>query len=92
MNEGIPYNLSKGTALLEQAVAKDAIAYMRLMVNTRDDASFERVCNNPKRGLGKPCCPLPLHPCKGGSTHVSVSTGSSHNERCAFSVPVLLRQ
>ena len=54
MREGIPYNLSRGTALLDQAVAKDAIAYMRLMVNSRDDASFERVCNNPKRGLGDP--------------------------------------
>jgi len=57
---GIPYHLVRGTALLKMAVAMDAIAYMRLMVNTRDDPSFERVCNKPKRGLGKPPPPFPL--------------------------------
>jgi superfamily I DNA/RNA helicase len=52
MQLGIPYHLVRGTALMKQTVAMDATAYMRLMVNTRDDPAFERVCNKPKRSLG----------------------------------------
>src|SRR5699024_1620556 len=32
---------------------KDIIAYLRLITNPDDDLSFERVVNEPKRGIGK---------------------------------------
>ena len=31
---------------------KDAVAYLRIVQNTSDDISFERIVNVPKRGIG----------------------------------------
>jgi DNA helicase-2/ATP-dependent DNA helicase PcrA len=39
-------------ALFERAEIKDALAYLRLIANRADDASFERVVNLPTRGVG----------------------------------------
>jgi len=50
---GIPYNLYRGTALMDHAVVMDVLAYMRLMVNPRDDPSVTRIFNKPSRRLGK---------------------------------------
>lgn len=50
---GIPYFVTRGTALLEKKEVKDALAYMRLILDTRDDPAFERVINKPCRGFGK---------------------------------------
>ncbi len=49
---GIPYRIYGGQRFFERAEIKDAMAYLRLMVNRHDDAAFERVVNNPPRGLG----------------------------------------
>jgi DNA helicase-2/ATP-dependent DNA helicase PcrA len=48
----IPYKVYGGLRFFERAEIKDALAYLRLISNRRDDASFERVVNLPARGLG----------------------------------------
>ena len=41
-----------GLRFFERAEIKDALAYLRLIFNRADDASFERVVNLPARGIG----------------------------------------
>ncbi|MGC1456737.1 MAG: DNA helicase II [Steroidobacteraceae bacterium] len=48
----IPYKVYGGLRFFERAEIKDALAYLRLIGNRRDDASFERVVNLPTRGIG----------------------------------------
>ncbi len=50
--ERIPYRIFGGVRFYERAEVKDALAYARLVVNPRDDLSFQRVLNNPPRGVG----------------------------------------
>ena len=50
---GMPYRVYGGQRFFERAEIKDALAYLRLLVNRHDDASFERVVNVPLRGLGE---------------------------------------
>ena len=49
---GLPYQLVGGTPFYERREVKDALAYLRLIVNPADDVSFRRVINVPRRGLG----------------------------------------
>lgn len=49
---GIPYRVYGGLRFFDRAEIKDAIAYMRLVVNHNDDTAFERVVNTPTRGIG----------------------------------------
>ncbi len=48
----IPYRVYGGLRFFERAEIKDAMAYLRLMTNRDDDASFERIINLPTRGIG----------------------------------------
>src|SRR5215469_3926267 len=48
----MPYRVYGGLRFFERAEIKDALAYLRLIANRRDDASFERVVNLPARGVG----------------------------------------
>ncbi len=48
----LPYRIYGGQRFFERQEIKDALAYLRLIVNRNDDASFERVVNTPTRGLG----------------------------------------
>src|SRR6267154_4811609 len=48
----IPYKVYGGLRFFERAEIKDALAYLRLISNRNDDASFERVVNLPTRGVG----------------------------------------
>ncbi len=48
----VPYVLVSGRSFYERAEVKDAASYLRLMVNPRSDADFERVVNVPARGIG----------------------------------------
>jgi DNA helicase-2/ATP-dependent DNA helicase PcrA len=48
----IPYKVYGGLRFFERAEIKDALAYLRLLSNRKDDASFERVVNLPTRGIG----------------------------------------
>ncbi len=49
---GIPYRILGGTKFYERAEIKDAVAYLRLIYQTKDDLAFERIVNNPKRSIG----------------------------------------
>jgi DNA helicase II / ATP-dependent DNA helicase PcrA len=48
----VPYRVYGGLRFFERAEIKDALAYLRLIFNRSDDASFERVVNLPARGIG----------------------------------------
>ena len=52
MRFGIPYKIIGGFKFYEREEIKDAIAYLRLVLNTSDDLAFLRIINKPKRGLG----------------------------------------
>ena len=49
---GIPYRILGGTKFYERAEIKDCVAYLRLIYQSKDDLAFERIINNPKRGIG----------------------------------------
>ena len=49
---GLPYRVV-GTRFYERAEIRDALAYLRLVHQQSDDLAFERIINNPKRGLGE---------------------------------------
>ncbi len=49
----VPFQIVKGLAFFERKENKDVLAYLRLMLNPRDDVSFLRVVNEPARGIGK---------------------------------------
>jgi DNA helicase-2/ATP-dependent DNA helicase PcrA len=48
----IPYVIVRGRSFYERAEIKDAVAYLRLMVNPRSDVDFMRAVNSPPRGIG----------------------------------------
>ncbi len=53
LNENtIAYRVYGGQRFFERAEVKDALAYLRLCSNRHDDPSFERVINQPTRGIG----------------------------------------
>jgi len=49
---GVPYRVYGGLRFFERQEIKDALAYLRLIANRNDDASFDRVVNVPTRGIG----------------------------------------
>jgi DNA helicase-2/ATP-dependent DNA helicase PcrA len=49
---GLPYQIIGGFRFYERAEIRDAIAYLRLICQPADDLAFERIVNQPKRGLG----------------------------------------
>src|SRR2546427_340349 len=53
MREGIAYKVVGGVRFYERREIKDALAYMRLVINPHDDVSLRRVINTPARGIGK---------------------------------------
>ena len=48
----IPYKIYGGTKFYQRREIKDVLAYFHLIVNTKDDISFSRIMNVPKRGIG----------------------------------------
>ncbi|MDE6070803.1 MAG: UvrD-helicase domain-containing protein, partial [Alistipes sp.] len=49
---GIPYRIYKGSSFYDHKEIKDLMAYIRLVVNPRDDEAFRRIVNYPARGIG----------------------------------------
>jgi len=49
---GIPYEIVGGLSFFQRREVKDVLAYLRLAVNPLDVASFFRIWNTPRRGLG----------------------------------------
>jgi len=52
VNHRVPFQIVKGLAFFERKENRDILAYLRLLINPRDDVSFERVVNEPPRGIG----------------------------------------
>jgi DNA helicase-2/ATP-dependent DNA helicase PcrA len=48
----IPYRIYGGQRFYERLEIRNALAYMRLLLNRGDDAALERVINTPPRGIG----------------------------------------
>lgn len=53
LRAGIAYRIYGGVRFFERAEIKDALAYLRLLLNEHDDTAFERVVNLPTRGIGE---------------------------------------
>src|SRR5690606_20425650 len=52
LQAGIPYRIYGGQRFFERAEIRNALGYLRLLVNREADAAFERVVNTPTRGIG----------------------------------------
>lgn len=50
---GIAYRIYGGTSFYQRKEIKDFLAYLRIMVNTRDEEALKRIINYPARGVGK---------------------------------------
>ncbi len=48
----IPYRISGGQSFFSKNEIKDAMSYLRLLINPDDDAAFLRVVNVPRREIG----------------------------------------
>jgi DNA helicase-2/ATP-dependent DNA helicase PcrA len=53
LKQRVPYQIVRGLAFFERKENRDVLAYLRLLLNPRDDLSFLRVVNEPARGIGK---------------------------------------
>ena len=53
MRESVPYKIIGGVRFYERKEIKDALAFLKLIINPHDDVSLRRVINVPARGLGK---------------------------------------
>ena len=53
LKNAIPHRVVGGLRFFDRKEIKDIIAYMRVGFNGKDDISFKRVINEPKRGIGK---------------------------------------
>nr|WP_235912871.1 UvrD-helicase domain-containing protein [Croceibacterium salegens] len=49
---GLGYRIVGGFRFYERAEIRDALAYLRVIAQPQDDLAFERIYNQPKRGLG----------------------------------------
>ena len=52
LRAGVPYRVVGGTRFYDRREIKDAMAYLKGIVNTTDEVSLKRVLNVPKRGVG----------------------------------------
>jgi DNA helicase-2/ATP-dependent DNA helicase PcrA len=52
VRQGIPYVLVGGVGFYKRREIRDILAYLRLIANEEDRASFARIVNVPKRGVG----------------------------------------
>ena len=49
----IPYLIVGGVGFYERKEIKDALGYLKLLLNPHDDVALRRVINTPTRGIGK---------------------------------------
>jgi DNA helicase-2/ATP-dependent DNA helicase PcrA len=52
MRVGIPYKVIGGTRFYDRREIKDALAFVKAVINPIDEVSVKRVLNTPKRGIG----------------------------------------
>ncbi|MFZ9138993.1 MAG: ATP-dependent helicase, partial [Bacilli bacterium] len=51
--EQIAFRIFGGMRFYQRQEIKDAVAYFKLTINPKDDLSFERIINVPRRGIGE---------------------------------------
>lgn len=49
----IPYRIARGVEFYNRKEIKDAVAYLRILINPDDEVALRRVINTPPRGIGK---------------------------------------
>jgi len=52
IKRNVPYIIIGAKGFFHRAVVKDILAYLSLSINPRDDISFTRIYNKPRRGFG----------------------------------------
>lgn len=52
VRSGVPYHIYGGTRFYDRKEIRDIIAYMSIVENPNDRVRFERIVNEPKRGIG----------------------------------------
>ncbi len=52
VRSGLPYRVFGGTRFYDRREIKDALAYLRVIVNPADTVSLKRIINTPKRSIG----------------------------------------
>jgi DNA helicase-2/ATP-dependent DNA helicase PcrA len=53
VRQRVPFQIVRGVAFFDRKENRDVLAYLRLLLNPRDDLSFLRAVNEPARGIGK---------------------------------------
>ena len=53
IRDGLPYRIVGGIRFYERKEVKDALAYLKLILNPDDDISLRRILNVPARGIGR---------------------------------------
>lgn len=53
VRQRVPFQIVRGLAFFERKENRDILAYLRLLINPRDDLSFVRAVAEPSRGVGK---------------------------------------
>ena len=53
LSYNIPYRIFGGFKFYERAEIKNLISYLRIFINKKDNVSFEKIINFPKRGIGE---------------------------------------
>ena len=94
---GLGYRIVGGFRFYERAEIRDALAYLRVIAQPQDDLAFERIYNQPKRGLGaKTLEKMHLHARRTGMPLAAASLQLADSDelpaRAAATIGALLRQ
>lgn len=52
IHKNVPYQIYGGIRFFQRREVKDILAFLRILLNEKDNISFERVINIPRRGIG----------------------------------------
>ncbi len=52
VRRGVPYSVVGSVKFYDRKEVKDAVAYLRVLVNPSDEVSLKRIINEPRRGIG----------------------------------------
>lgn len=52
MKSNMPYTMVGGQKFYDRKEIKDLLSYLRIIANSNDDISLQRIINVPKRGVG----------------------------------------
>jgi DNA helicase II / ATP-dependent DNA helicase PcrA len=73
INVGLPYRVIGGLRFYERQEIRDAVAYMRVLVQPADDLAFERIVNVPRRGVGEAALRAMHEAARAGTIPLSVA-------------------